>query len=139
MRQENIGRYFVDFACREAKLIIEADGSQHADNRSDAVRDRWLGEQGYRVMRFWNSDIMTNPSAVFDTILAALPTSLRLRGEDRDDLVVVAVSPKGEGEGASPEEALSSKPPHPRLPPRFADDEVGKALSPRAGRGGDAR
>ncbi|GEO99681.1 cobalamin ABC transporter substrate-binding protein [Methylobacterium haplocladii] len=62
--------------------------------------------------------------------------SPRMRGEGRDDLVVGAASPKGEGEGASQDEALPAPPPHLRLPPRFADDEVGKALSPRAGRGG---
>ncbi|TXN20147.1 ATP-dependent DNA ligase, partial [Methylobacterium sp. WL19] len=57
------------------------------------------------------------------------------RGEGRDDLGVGAASPEGEGEGVSPEEAPPASPPHPRLPPRSADDEVGRALSPRAGRG----
>ena len=60
--------------------------------------------------------------------------SPRLRGEGRDDLVVGATS-GSEGEGAAPEGALPSKPPHPRLPARSADDEVGRALSPHAGRG----
>ena len=67
----------------------------------------------------------------------ALPPCPRTRREDRDDLVVVAVSPKGEGEGAAPEEALSETAPHRRLPPRLADDEVGKAPSPRVGSEGD--
>ncbi|TXN20816.1 cisplatin damage response ATP-dependent DNA ligase [Methylobacterium sp. WL9] len=58
------------------------------------------------------------------------PPSPRTRGEGRDDLVVGATSPKGEGEGASPEEALSDAPPHRRLPARSADDKVGRALSP---------
>ncbi|GJD37642.1 cisplatin damage response ATP-dependent DNA ligase [Methylobacterium bullatum] len=57
------------------------------------------------------------------------------RGEGRDDLGVGAASPEGEGEGVSPDEAPPASPPHPRLPPRSADDEVGRALSPRAGRG----
>ena len=60
--------------------------------------------------------------------------SPRMRGEGRDDSVVVATSGSG-GEGAVQSEPRSSTPPHPRLPARSADDEVGRALSPRAGRG----
>ncbi len=136
MRQESIGAYVADFCCREAKLIVELDGSQHAESAKDVARDAWLTERGYRVLRFWNPEIMTNMVGVLDTILAALPPSPRTRGEDRDDLVVGAVSPKGDGEGRSPKESLSEGAPHPRLPPRFAPDKGGSALSPRAGRGG---
>ena len=136
VRQDSVGRYVADFACREVKLIVELDGSQHADSAHDRVRDAWLAEQGYRVLRFWNADVMTNMNSVLDTIVAALPPSPRQRGEGRGDLVVGAASPKGEGEGASPGEPDPSPPPHPRLPPRSADNEVGRALSPRAGRGG---
>ncbi|KQP36607.1 cisplatin damage response ATP-dependent DNA ligase [Methylobacterium sp. Leaf100] len=57
------------------------------------------------------------------------------RGEGRDDLGVGAASPRGEGEGVSPDVPRPTAPPHPRLPPRSADDEVDRALSPQAGRG----
>ena len=73
MRQESIGNYIADFACREAKLVIEADGSQHAGSTRDAVRDARLTRQGYRILRFWNHVIMNTTDAVIDTILAALP------------------------------------------------------------------
>ena len=137
VRQESIGPYVPDFCCREARVIVELDGSQHADSAYDAERDAWLVERGYRVLRFWNAEVMTNTVGVLDTILAALPPSPRARGAGRDDLVVGATSPKGDGEGASTRESPPDAPPHPRLPPRFGDDEVAEALSPRAGRGGD--
>ncbi len=135
VRQESVGPYVADFCCREAKLIVELDGGQHADNPKDLVRDAWPTERGYRVVRFWNAEVMTDTIGVLDTILAALPPSPRTRGGGRDDLVVGATS-GSEGEGACPLEPHPVPPPHLRLPPRFADDEVGKALSPRAGRGG---
>ncbi|MGW5956599.1 endonuclease domain-containing protein [Methylorubrum thiocyanatum] len=136
VQQESVGPCLADFGCRDARLIIEVDGSQHADSAYDAGRDAWLNEHGYGVLRFWNAEVMTNTLGVLDTILAALPSYPRTRGEGRDDLVVGATSPQGDGEGASPAEPPPDPPPHPRLPPRFADDEVGKALSPQAGRGG---
>ncbi|MDO9428783.1 MAG: DUF559 domain-containing protein [Methylobacterium sp.] len=137
VRQEQIGPYIVDFVCREARLVIEADGSQHAENARDHVRDSWLAERGYRILRFWNSDIMQQTDSIVATILVALPPSPRLRGEDAEPLVGFGVSPKGEGEGGLPSETPPESPPHPRLPPRFADDKVDKALSPQAGRGGE--
>ena len=69
-RQVPLGRYIVDFVCFEHRLIVEADGSQHAESLRDAVRDAWLGAQGYTIVRFWNHEILTNPSSVQDTILA---------------------------------------------------------------------
>lgn len=138
VRQEGFGPYVADFCCREAKVIIELDGSQHAESTYDAVRDAYLTSLGYRVLRFWNSDINDNIVGVLDTIIAALPPSPRTRGEDVGPLVGAGVSPEGEGEGAIPEEPPQESPPHPRLPPRCADDEVGTALSPRAGRGGES-
>jgi len=137
VRQESIGSDVADVCCREARLIVELDGSQHADSAYDAARDAWLVERGYRVLRFWNAEVSDNVIGVLDTILAALPPSPRTRGEGRDDPVVGATSPQGDGEGASTREPPPDAPPHPRLPPRFGDDEVAEALSPRAGRGGD--
>jgi very-short-patch-repair endonuclease len=67
-RQMPVGRYVVDFVCLEQRLVIEADGSQHAESRHDAARDRWLEGQGFRIRRFWNPDILTTPRVVADTI-----------------------------------------------------------------------
>jgi very-short-patch-repair endonuclease len=53
-------------------LIIELDGGQHADNPHDAIRDKWLIEQGYRVVRFWNNDIIKNIEGVLEEIARAL-------------------------------------------------------------------
>jgi very-short-patch-repair endonuclease len=60
VHQEPIGRYVVDFVCRERRLIIELDGGQHATNERDVVREQWLTAQHYRVLRFWNNDVMGN-------------------------------------------------------------------------------
>jgi very-short-patch-repair endonuclease len=72
VRQEPIGRFIVDFVCRERRLIVEVDGGQHADNTSDKVRDEWLACRGYRVLRFWNNDVLKNTDGVLETIAAAL-------------------------------------------------------------------
>ncbi len=75
-RQEQIGDFIVDFACFRARLIIEADGSQHAESAADTKRDAYLMSQGFRVLRFWNNDILTNSDGVATAILAALETPL---------------------------------------------------------------
>ena len=72
VRQEPIGPYVVDFICRERHLIVELDGGQHADSKRDLVRDRWLADQNYRVLRFWNNDVMANVDGVLETIALAL-------------------------------------------------------------------
>ena len=71
-RQQQIGRYIVDFVCFEARLIVEADGSQHIDNADDATRDAWLRAQGFRLLRFYNNDILAEPQSVLTAILTAL-------------------------------------------------------------------
>ena len=60
VRQEPIGSYVVDFICREQKLVVEVDGGQHATDKRDIVRTSWLEARGYRVVRFWNNDVMAN-------------------------------------------------------------------------------
>jgi very-short-patch-repair endonuclease len=75
-RQEQIDDYIVDFVCFRARLIVEADGSQHVENEADRIRDAWLQRQGFRMRRFWNNDILTNPHGVATAILAALETPL---------------------------------------------------------------
>ena len=68
-RQEPIGWCIVDFVCFEKKLVIEIDGGQHAsENKTDRQRDRWLQSQGFRVLRFWNNNVLSNLSAVVEQI-----------------------------------------------------------------------
>jgi very-short-patch-repair endonuclease len=73
-RQRPIGPFIVDFACIEHRLVIEADGGQHADNPADDARTAWLMSQGWRVLRFWNNDILVNTEGVLLSILEALRT-----------------------------------------------------------------
>jgi very-short-patch-repair endonuclease len=75
VRQEPIGPYTVDLICREHRLIIEVDGGQHADSPSDVVRDKWLADHNYRILRFWNNDVLGNMSGVLETIATALAES----------------------------------------------------------------
>ncbi|MDP4001287.1 MAG: DUF559 domain-containing protein [bacterium] len=71
-RQAQIGKYIVDFVCFERKLVIEIDGSQHADSISDKVRDSWLKSQGFKVLRFWNNEVLENREGVVEVILKAI-------------------------------------------------------------------
>jgi len=71
-RQFVIAPYIVDFVCFERRLIIEADGSQHAESGHDKRRDAFLRLQGFSVLRFWNNDVLENASGVFDAIYAEL-------------------------------------------------------------------
>ncbi len=70
-RQVPVGRYIVDFLCLEEKLIVEIDGGQHGDEQ-DGARDSYLRACGYRVLRFWNSDV-ADMEAVVESILAERP------------------------------------------------------------------
>lgn len=68
-RQEPIGPYVVDFVCESARLIVELDGGQHADQqRADAARTAWLEAEGYRVLRFWNNEIFENLPGVAERV-----------------------------------------------------------------------
>jgi very-short-patch-repair endonuclease len=71
-RQEPTGSYYVDFVCRERRLIVEVDGGQHADRPADQQRDSELIALGYRVIRFWNNDVIENIDGVFQALLAEL-------------------------------------------------------------------
>ena len=68
-----MGRYIVDLVCLEEKLVVEVDGGQHAEEREyDRERERWLEAQGYRVLRFWNNEVIEEMEGVEEAILAAL-------------------------------------------------------------------
>ncbi len=72
-RQEVIGDYVADFVCLEAKLIIEADGGQHTEQQAaDAARTAELERKGFRVLRFWNHEILGETEHVLERILAEL-------------------------------------------------------------------
>jgi very-short-patch-repair endonuclease len=93
-RQAVIGPYIADFACLAARLIIEVDGSQHGTDggkRRDDARTRWLNAEGYRVLRFWNNDVMSEPKSAMEAIYRALDvTPPRLPSADDPP-------PQGEG------------------------------------------
>jgi very-short-patch-repair endonuclease len=72
VRQEPIGPYVVDFVSREVRIIIEVDGGQHADNVDDVARDKWLSDHNYRVLRFWNNEVLRNLSGVLEVIAVAV-------------------------------------------------------------------
>jgi very-short-patch-repair endonuclease len=61
----------VDFASLQNNLIVEVDGGQHADNESDQRCTRWLEDQGFRILRFWNNEVLGNTAAVLETIMIA--------------------------------------------------------------------
>jgi len=67
-RQQSIGKYIVDFVNLERKIIIEVDGGQHSENKKDKLRDRWLEEQGYEVLRFWDNEVFKNIEGVLEVI-----------------------------------------------------------------------
>ena len=86
-RQVPIDRYFADFACVEARLVVELDGGQHADRAAyDENRTRALERAGWHVVRFWNTDVIAAPDGVADTILTELEiirdVSLRVAAVD---------------------------------------------------------
>jgi very-short-patch-repair endonuclease len=71
--QHAIGNYIVDFCTPRKKLIIELDGSQHLEQREyDEVRTKYFEAKGYRVLRFWNNDVMNNMDAVLELIWSVL-------------------------------------------------------------------
>jgi len=70
-RQHPIGDYIVDFVCLERALVIELDGGQHSEpmqKTRDVARDRWLEEEGFMVLRFWDNEVLTNVEGVLEVI-----------------------------------------------------------------------
>jgi very-short-patch-repair endonuclease len=82
-RQIPLGPYVVDFLCRERMLVVELDGTQHAESQHDLVRTHWLNSNGYSVLRFWNHEVLQERRAVLDTIVAALEGRLTDRRDNR--------------------------------------------------------
>jgi len=86
VRQYPIAPYFADFACRDAMLVIEADGGQHGPER-DAIRDEAIRAAGYTILRFWNNDILSNTPGVLQIIHDILASGVLspLQGEGRGE------------------------------------------------------
>jgi very-short-patch-repair endonuclease len=75
-RQVRIGRYIADFVCHSARLVVEVDGGQHAvRTAADQERSKVLEANGYRVLRFWNNDVLTNIDGVLEEIQRAMTTT----------------------------------------------------------------
>jgi very-short-patch-repair endonuclease len=75
-RQVRIGRYIADFACHGTRLIIEVDGGQQATQAgADLERTKTLEAQGYRVLRYWNNEVLTNIDGVLEDIHRAITTT----------------------------------------------------------------
>jgi very-short-patch-repair endonuclease len=72
-RQHPAGKYILDFACIEAKLAIELDGGQHNElQMQDNLRTAWLESQGWKVLRFWNNEVLQNTEGVLEEIYKTL-------------------------------------------------------------------
>jgi very-short-patch-repair endonuclease len=74
-RRHPIGLYIIDFAGTRHALLIELDGGQHSDDPADIRRTAWLEGQGWRVLRFWNNDVLDNTNGVIEAILRVLQRS----------------------------------------------------------------
>jgi len=92
-RQEPMGNYVLDFICYEKSLIIELDGGQHStEHEKDEERDTWLKQQGFKVLRFWNNEVLTNTTGVLEVIrkncLSPSPyPSHQERGEKENQII----------------------------------------------------
>ena len=71
-RQVPFQNYILDYACFERRLVIEIDGSQHIESNRDAARNAALAKEGFRVVRYWNNDVLQRSNAVLEDLLAKL-------------------------------------------------------------------
>jgi very-short-patch-repair endonuclease len=93
-RQVPIGPYVADFACLKARLLIELDGGYHSQDdvaTKDETRTHWLESEGYRVVRFWNTELSENMNGVLDTIYAAL------YGSPQSEALALPTPPRPDG------------------------------------------
>jgi very-short-patch-repair endonuclease len=84
-RQQPIGGYIVDFVCFERRLVIEIDGGQHADDvEADRARSNWLESEGFRVLRFWNNEVLQSTDDVLESIVRALDENLSVQASSSE-------------------------------------------------------
>ena len=102
-RQEPIGNYIVDFVCQEKLILIEVDGGQHSvEQERDSKRDKWLEGLGYKVLRFWNNEVLTNTEGILEIIRNTLnhpPLTPPLKGGGISD----GDAPQGRGKSGGEE------------------------------------
>ncbi len=79
VRQLPIGPYYADFACRQANLVVEVDGSQHAHQPRDRFRDETMNANGWSVLRVWHADVLRDRGVVLDMVVAAVEGRLAER------------------------------------------------------------
>ena len=87
-REFQIGNAIADFACRRLKLVIEVDGGQHSDSSTDEGRTRMIESYGYRVIRFWNNEVLQNTDGVVLRITEALALSTNREDWFEDDPIL---------------------------------------------------
>jgi len=97
-----MGPFIVDFVCLERKLVIELDGGQHATTaEADSMRTRYLEDRGFRVIRFWNNEVLENMEGVWEAIAkeskVPLTPSLSPKGRGGRSPLTPTLSPKGRG------------------------------------------
>ncbi|WP_024279563.1 endonuclease domain-containing protein [Xanthobacter sp. 126] len=95
-RQMPVGPYVADFLTFQHRLVVEADGGQHAESARDAVRDAYLAANGFRVLRFWNNDILLRTESVLEAIYQGLRATPLPQGE-RGGRTGRPLSPRGRG------------------------------------------
>lgn len=98
-RQAPLGPFIADFVCHSAKIVVEADGGQHSGSDADSRRDSWMEREGFRVLRFWNNEVLGNLEGVLDRIgreIAAAPSPQPspTRGEGDDVAIAGNEAPK---------------------------------------------
>jgi very-short-patch-repair endonuclease len=106
-RQVQIGQFIADFVSHKAKLVIEVDGGQHSEKvKADCARTEFLAREGYRVLRFWNNDVLQNIDGVLEVIALALtaptPTPNPSPQEPATGRAAPAARPGGGGEAERP-------------------------------------
>lgn len=95
-RQVPLGPYIADFVCRASKLVIEVDGSQHADSAADLRRTKWLNDKGYSVLRFWNHEVLNSRHMVLSMIVEALEGRLFAADHEAGFWPSASSPPRGE-------------------------------------------
>ena len=96
-RQVPVGNFIADFCCVEHQLIVELDGGQHAEQEdADASRSRFLAEKGFRVLRFWNDQVLNGVEFVVEEILSVIATDQRERAPSPGARDARRPLPKGE-------------------------------------------
>lgn len=121
-RQKPIGPYIVEFICQERMLVIEVDGGKHPESKSNEARDTWFVVRGFRVLRFWNHEVLQETEAVLEAI--------RLAAEEAFPGNPLSPGPsplQGEGPGERADQANNATPTN---TPTSTNSTIAPAVSP---------